>query len=310
MSVSLKVLIIGARRHRQGLGEFVARYFQEANARVVAVVGTNANTIAQACEKLSQYRIACRGYTSLQRALEQEEPEIVAICSPYQFHYEHLLAVAQANAHCLCEKPLWWDELRDLAPQTERLMDGFVRRGKYLALQTQWPCTLSAFYRIYPHIYRQPISTFEMELSPLSTGVDMIIDSISHPLSMLYSLLGLGRVNIPKCRYLNTDRSRVQMDFEFIHASGTTEVSCRFTTTLRPPRPAAYAINGLRVERTIQLPQYQIYFHGDGKEVLVKDPLQSLIEDFLTKVNVGEKTDSELLIRSMRDMESLVESAR
>ena len=101
-----RVLIIGARQRRQGIGHYVAREFNAAGCEVCAVVGTSDPTAAEARDALRAFGIVATPYSDLREALDQQRPDIVAICSPYVVHREHLLLTADARAHCLCEKPL------------------------------------------------------------------------------------------------------------------------------------------------------------------------------------------------------------
>ncbi len=127
-----RVLVIGARRRRQGIGEFVARWFAARGAEICAVVGSRAESAEIARQKLaSSYGIECRAYDAVETALKREEPDIVAICSPYVHHKDHLRAAAAAGAHCLCEKPLWWQkEPSDPGEETVRIVDAFLDRGR------------------------------------------------------------------------------------------------------------------------------------------------------------------------------------
>lgn len=305
-----KVLVIGARRRRQGTGEFLARAFALAGAEVGAIVGTSAETAGQAQAQLRErHGIRCAAYTSVLEALERETPDIVAICSPHEVHYEQLQAVRQAGAHCLCEKPLWWGEADDRRAATEQLVDGFIARGRFLALVTQWPYTLPAFYRIFPGLRGQPVADFRMTLSPIRSGLDMILDAAPHPLSMLRQLVGYGTVASPRARFFGADQRHLELDFEYRHGAGTTSV--HFTTSVcsEPPRPASYAINGARIEREIALPEYRIEFVGDRRRVGTEDPLQLLVADFLKKVDTQCVVDRQALIDDVAGLEILFNCA-
>lgn len=301
-----KVLVIGARRRRQGTGEFLARAFALAGAEVGAIVGTSAETAGQAQAQLrEQYGIRCAAYTSVAEALERETPDIVAICSPHAVHYEQLQAVQQAGAHCLCEKPLWWGQADDRRAATERLVDGFIERGRFLALVTQWPYTLGAFYCIFPGLQGQPVNDFRMTLSPIRSGLDMILDSAPHPLSMLRQLLGYGRVASPHARFIGAGHRHLELDFEYRHGAGTAAVNFTASVCSAPPRPASYAINGARIEREIALPEYRVAFVGDGRRVAAEDPLQLLVTDFLNKVDTRCTVDRQALIDGVAGLEIL-----
>lgn len=306
-----KVMVIGARRRRQGVGEFLAHAFSVAGADVCAIVGTSPETAALAQAQLRErYGIRCTAYTSIVEGLEREVPDIVAICSPFDFHYEQLQAVLRAGAHCLCEKPLWWGETHDRIAATKSIVDGFIAQHRYLALVTQWPYTLPTFYRIYPELKNQPLVDFHMRLSPTRTGLNMVLDSVPHLLSMLQYLIGQGTVESPRAIFLDSDQSRLELDFGYRHGAGHTAVRFEASVCIEPPRPASYAINGCRIERRIMLPQYRTTFVGQKHQVEVEDPLRLLAVDYLNKVETRRETDRQNLIDGIAALDAIYASAR
>ncbi len=306
----LRVLVVGARRARQGIGAFVARSFIAEGAELCAVVGSSTATAEAARDDLAERGAStCRAYTDLELALASEGPDIACVCSPYALHREHLRAVANSTAHCLCEKPLWWSESADRAAETSRLVDRFVERGRYLGLVNQWPYTLPDFYRLYPHLQGRPVRSFGMHMGPISSGREMILDSAPHPLSVVQRLVGYGRVSHPRVKYFNDEGRELCLYFEYRHGKGTTEVTCRFTTTENAPRPASYSINGSRVVRRIELPQYDVSFEAEKRKVRIEDPLRRLVRDFLHQVATGAQTDRQGLIESVETLAALYAAA-
>ena len=300
-----KALIIGARCRRQGIGEYVARSLSRAGAGVRAIVGTTAETAGEAREALRRYGIECSAYTSVEAALQHERPDVVAICSPYAVHYENLEAVLESGAHCLCEKPLWWAKDANRKAATARIVDGFIEAGRYLAMITQWPYTLPAFYDLYPRVERQPVERFAMELSPIAPGRGMILDAAPHLLSMLQSLVGLGEIRAPRLRFRDRTQRELEVDFDYHHTAGAASVAFRASVCVGRPRPACYVINGFRVDRGGKLPEYEIYFSGGGRRVRLEDPLELLVKDFLEKVEAGATADRGALIHSITALEEL-----
>jgi len=308
----LTAVVVGARRARQGIGEFVARFLHREGVAVRAVVGTRQETVNLARASLyEKYEMSCAGYTSLDEALDAARPDLVAVCSPIEAHAAHLEAVAAAGAHCLAEKPLWWGESDDREAVTRDLVSAFVRRGRSLGQVTQWPFTLRGFYRVYPGLEGARVERFEMRLSPVVKGTRMVLDSASHPLSMLYALTGPGRVESPRAAFSGEDRSRLSLAFTYVHAAGRVDVVCRFATREKPPRPAGYAINGRAVDRGIALPDYRLFFaSADGeRRVEIEDPLELLVRDFVRRVRSGAPVDPEEVILGMRGLERLMTAA-
>lgn len=319
-----RVLIIGARRRRQGIGEFVARWVADAGAEVCAVVGTSEESAGLARDNLArQYGIQCRAYSDLRRGIADERPDLVAICSPIEAHREHLAIVAEAGVHCLCEKPMWWRRGSDLAGETEAIVDGFSGRGLHLELVTQWPCTLPGFYNLYPEVQSEPLERFEMLLAPTSTEDQAVVDALPHVLSMLQALAGPGQVKAANAGFESSNREALRLDFEYTtgapdgDAERTIEAQCRLVTCPERPRPAAYAINGRRADRVIRLPDYVLELEaregeGEPRRVTLEDPLKVLIREVLGRIEsapswAGVKRRN--LVDSITQLEPLVDAA-
>jgi predicted dehydrogenase len=332
----LRVAIIGARRQRQGIGEFVAREFLAAGAELCAIVGTRESSVQEALAALPPAGAeTASGFTSLARALDQTGPDIVAICSPYGFHRKALEDIAKIGCHCLCEKPMWWESGPDVASETARLVDAFVERGLHLALMTQWPETLADFYRLYPEVEGQPVQEFGMHLAPRQGGSNMVLDAASHPISMLQTLLGRGDIENVEAKYSRADPRALCLTFSYRHAAGVTTARCQFTTCEEPPRPASYSLNGRWVHRTVELPDYRLFLgkslleercpgeesatkgnaeeQAEEKRIPIEDPLKTLVVGFVRKVeragnDSGAGVQRQLLIESMQGLQVLVDA--
>lgn len=306
----LSAVIIGARRVRQGLGPFIAAALHAEGVCIAGVVGTRPESVAAACTALrEQHGIDPRAYTSVERALAAERPDLVAICSPIESHRDHLEVVAAAGAHCLAEKPLCWQDGIDLQAVTAGIADGFRRQGRLLDLVTQWPMTLPAYDRLHPGRESAPIERFEMWLSPIVKGPRMVLDSASHILSLLEALAGPGEVEDARAVFEAVDRSRVRLTFGFAHAGGTVAASLRLAEHAEAPRPAGYAVNGRPAERRIDLPAYRIYFEAEGRRAEVEDPVALLVRDFVSRVRAGAATDRDGLVRGIRGLARLMRVA-
>jgi len=304
-----RVLIVGARRRKQGLGEFIAQYFHEQGAEICGIVGTSSASVEEAASHLQQqYGIATRGYTDLATAINQTNPTVVVIASPTGVHRQHLETVAASGISCLCEKPLFWEDGVTCKPDdVERLVDHFCGDGQLLKLVTQWPETLDEYYSLYPEVKDQPVERFGMLLGPASFGINMAIDSLPHVLSMVHCLTGVGEVQKVEAKYNGPEHLNIAFDYR--HATGCLEVSVDLVQSPESPRPAGYAINGHDVRRSIQLPEYQMMFTDEsGKQVTVEDPLKKLVRHTLADLENGKPTDKKQLIASMIDLKVLVEN--
>ena len=295
-----RVIIVGARRTRQGIGEFVARAFHQAGARVTGVVGSSAATAADAAHKLHQaWGIEAEPFATVAEAVAADRAAggqaadlIVALCSPFRFHQQQLLELAgsEHRPHVLCEKPMWWPTpqpeqgslsqfgIGDLEGATAALVDPFLEAGRVFDLVTQWPCTLPSFFQLYSELEGKPVVEFEMLLSPISTSAAAVLDSVPHVLSMLQTLVGCGSVANASARYKDGDRGELHLDFEYnvsptegAASPAPVKTRCRFPTCPERPRPAGYGLKGAAgtpeggdslcwVDRTIELPAYEMGF--------------------------------------------------
>lgn len=311
----VRVVVVGARRRRQGIGEFVAREFSAAGAAVCGVVGSTEERARETAAGLSQQLgSGCRGYGDLARALETERPDVVAICSPFPMHAEHLRSVLGHGCHCLCEKPLVWSDAPSSPSSTEiaeEIVEAFIREGRYLALLTQWPQTLPFFDRLHPEVRKggRVPREFTMRMSPVHGGEGMVLDSVSHPLSMIQHLVGCGVITDIEATFAS-DRRDLHLQFGYRHARGCLSVSCRFCVVEEPPRPASYGIDGRVVSREIQLPDYEMFFSSEGRRIGIEDPLRGLIRSFLEGVEGGAPVARRELIEGVRGLELLYEAVR
>jgi len=295
-----RVLVIGARRSRQGIGPYVARAFHDAGCEVVGVVGTTRASAQTAKDELGSAGSAAQPYDDVASALRELKPGIVAICSPYLVHREQLTIAAEAGVHCLCEKPLWWGTGMESARETARLVDNFLEAGLLLDLLTQWPQTLGSYIQLFPQTAAEPFERFEMRLSPISTGPDMVPDAMPHVLSMIWAVLkDPGEIASPKAIFGRGGRE-LTVDFDYRHALGVTRVTARFVTCPEQPRPAWYAINGRRAERKIDLTAgYAMTLAGMHDEVPLPDPLPMLVRQFVGEVR-GERGPFKTRRKEMR----------
>ena len=304
-----RVLIVGAKRRKQGLGEFIAQYFHEQGAEICGIVGTSSASVEEAASHLQQqYGIVTQGHTDLATAIKQTNPTVVVIASPTGVHRQHLETVAASGISCLCEKPLFWEDDKPCDPDdVEGLVDRFCGDGQLLKLVTQWPETLDEYYSLFPEVKGQTVERFSMLLGPASFGINMAIDALPHVLSMVHCLTDVGEVQKVEAKYNGPDQLNIAFDYR--HATGCLEVSVDLVQSPESPRPAGYAINGHDVRRSIQLPEYQMMFTDEsGKQVTVEDPLKKLVRHTLADLENGKPTDKKQLIASMIDLKVLVEN--
>lgn len=304
----LSVGVIGARRKRQGIGEHVARDFARHGAEVRAIVGTTPETVAEACRTLQdRHGIRCRGYTRLEAMLDAEPIGALVVCSPIAAHREALDAALRRKLHVLCEKPLLFDRPDDFGAEVNAVARGFAKAGRYLGTVTQWPQTLGAFRRLHPEVNLDSVRQFGMLLSPTARGVQMLADSLPHPISMLRALAGEGTVRNVSTAWGGDDQVVLRFRYDGARTAIESEVILR--RCLEQPRPASYTIDGREASREVRLSDYAMEFVGDGRRVALEDPLGMLVRDFIERVGRGCATEVDGLTSDAVALQTLVHEA-
>ena len=298
----IPTVIIGARQRRQGTGAFLAKFFDDAGGRVVAVVGSNLNRARSAAGQLREkYALSARAYGTLPQAVQEENAQLVVIACPHEFHETFLRQAAAERCHVFCEKPLFWcaaceapGSLDQTVAATEHIVRQFTANGRVLHLNTQWPYTLEAFYKLYPHCKKSPaaIRSIEMGLSPLTTGKAMLVDSAPHFISMLQTLL--GKVELKDLK-LDSKGDEISLTGVSVHPAGEVRVRLELKHCKRQPRPAWYGINGMRAHRSVKLPEYRLSLTSPQQKVLVEDPMRSSVKDCIAKLQNPPANDGRLI---------------
>ena len=317
--MTFNVAIIGPGRSKQGTGPFIARTFKELGHNVQALVSSSLDSATKAAERLkSEYAIDCHAYKSLEELLVNHSIDVVAISSPADSHHQHLKTAIEAGCHVFCEKPLWWlnknvvseSDVRSITNEATELVNLCHINKVILQLNTQWPYTLASYYELYPQVKNQhAIESFAMWLSPQSQGSTMIVDTGSHLLSMLYSIVGAGKIsniesNLPKA----SNKQDLLIEFDYLHAQGDTRVAMTLTSSDTFPKPAAYAINGLRVDRHVELPNYLISLRSPDDQLAIEDPLVCSIKNFISTIHSKASSDEVALIDGMTHLAQIYQA--
>jgi predicted dehydrogenase len=283
-----RVGIVGARRARQGLGPFVARDLAAAGAEVPCFLATSEATRAPAARALREIAgVEARGYLALDAMLASERLDALAILSPHESHARYLAAAAEAGLHALCEKPLVWG-LPDAFARAAALVAGFTSRGLLLVENCQWPHALPAFEALHPGALARPPRRFAMWLQPASLGRDALADSLSHPISLLQTLLpGEPRVRELAFSTRDPQASRIELRFRWESAAGSCEASVQLEYAERQPRRAEIELDGRRARRLVAPEGYRLSFADAERSVPLPDPLTRLVADFVGALRSG-----------------------
>ena len=301
--MSVRVALVGAGRRRQGLGPFFARFFEELGAEVVALVGRSEESLAQAQRQVAE-RIGrdVPAHLDLLEMAERERPDAVVIAAPPESHLDHLGAALTAGLHVLCEKPLlWW--CGDPVEGARELVQRFEEAGLVLMENVQWPLTLPAFFSLHPEAPRDRPRRFGMLLGPTSTGERMLVDSLSHPLSLMGAL---GVSGAPTGITFRESEGSLAVSF----SSADTEAHIELRRAPEPPRPAAYEVDGYRAERRIHASDYRMEFVDGDRCVPLPDPLREQVAAFLLALRQPGPVADHAIPARLAALRTIVEAYR
>jgi len=278
----LSVSIIGAGRTRNGIGEYVGKYFRQHGAIVTSVLGTSERTSLHASLGLRKYGIEARPYTDFDRMVETEKPDAAVIASPSPTHYEYLIKCLTSGLHIFCEKPFIWDGQRDVRGRIQDIFEKARQKKLTIAMNCQWPFSIEAYEAISGKVIIQNSNTFVMAMAPPFPGREMIPESVPHALSLLYALLGVGEIE--DLSFESDGKRWMGITFSYLFDTRSCEVLIRLTSRETPPRDFSFGLNEKIVSRSLGLENYEIYFDHEGKKMRIADPLELSVKDFLGAV--------------------------
>jgi len=277
----MKVSIIGAGRNNNGIGEYIAKYFHKNKATVISVLGTTKKTARHASARLKRYGIQASAYTDFYNMIEEERPDSVVIASPLPTHFEYIIKSVDASLNIFCEKPFIWHKNDDQQKLIDFIFKKAVGRNLIIAMNSQWPFSMPCYETICGSIDRNKIDTFFIHLSPMVAGKEMILDSVPHALSILYFVLGEGKI-------IKTDiesyENKIIIRFIYNTNINNCEVLINLEREERQPRSFKFGFNDKIVYRVLDLKDYDIYFKYLDKTLKVADPLELSVKDFISSV--------------------------
>jgi len=277
----MKVAIIGAGRNRNGIGQFIGKYFQKSGATVISVLGTTEKTSHNASSNLKQYGINATAYTDLNGMVGDEKPDTVVIASPSPTHYEYLTKCTEAGLHIFCEKPFIWYEGDDIQELLDTTFKRAENKNLKIAMNAQWPFSIPYYEELCGPIDSKKVDSFFISLSPICTGKEMIVESVPHALSILYYIFGEGKITD-----LNTEPQKDKMTIKFNYSSNikACKVLIKLIRKEYQPRDFSFGFNDRIVNRVLDLKSYDIYFSYGNKTLKIVDPLEMSVKNFISSV--------------------------
>ena len=280
----MKTSIIGAGRNNSGIGQYIGKYFQKNGTPVISVLGTTEKTACRASSILTQYGIDAAYYTDFNSMIKKERPNAVVIACPALTHYEYLTNCVKEGVHVFCEKPFVWQNKSDIdiTPLLlENIFETAESNNLKIAMNSQWPFSLPYYEQLCGPVHSQKVDTFFIRLSPAVSGKEMVLESVPHALSILYTVLGDGQIgNLSIEAY----KEKIITTFHYIFTAGYCEVMIELVRTILPPRSFSYGFNGKIIHRVLDLDTYDISFKYSDEILRIRDPLELSVQDFISAV--------------------------
>lgn len=277
----MKVTIIGAGRNRNGIGEYIAKYFHNNGVKVVAVLGTTEATTRKASFALKQYGIDSVPYTDFYKMVEAERPDTVVIASPSRTHYGYLIKCVDSGLSIFCEKPFLWDETGNIRKTIEGVFTKANEKKLTIAMNSQLPFSIGHYERICGKINTDEINKFFIGLSPSVLGKEMIPESVPHTLSILYFIFKEGEIR--NLAFESAEEKKIIIGFSYVSQANKCNVSIKLTTQEKQPPDFSFGFNDKIATRTIDSGNnnYDLYFNYKNKKLKITDPLESSVKDFI-----------------------------
>lgn len=287
--MSLKVAVVGA----SGIGQHHARWHHLSGSDVVAFVGTTLASCEQTATRLADYfGFSGRAYTSLEMMLEKEKPDIVDVCSPFQYHRTHVETALEAGCHIICEKPLCWDiekDLDEIVADGEAVLSALNGAMGSFVMAAQYPACLPVYQEFYQQVRGQwdEVHSVHMEMEVRGRKGpkyrdDIWIDLASHPLSLAMAFLPGYEIDWHTAQCVIGERENTAQ-FEMVK----NEKRCHVDIVLRdidsgvPMR--RFGVNEFLVDWQGYADEDGVYrakLTQGGQEVLSNDFMHILIDDF------------------------------
>lgn len=278
----MNISIIGAGRNKNGIGEYIGKYFHKHGGRVISVLGTTEETSLQASLALRKYGIQAHSYTDFDQMLRTEKPDAMVIASPSSTHDEYLLKCLDLGLHIFCEKPFIWDDHTDIIERVEDIFEKARKKKLTIAMNSQWPFSIDYYEEICGKIMIKESNKLFIRMSPFSPGKVMIPESVPHPLSILFCLLGPGAIE--SLNFESDGEGEMNIRFTYLFGTKACDVFIRLVHQKTPPRDFSFGLNDKIVFRSLDLENYEIYFNYGNKKLRIVDPLELSVRNFMEAV--------------------------
>jgi predicted dehydrogenase len=111
-----------------GLGRAGAAHVQAYRAHGIAIGAVAGSTYERTAKRADELGLSVVVCPSVEALLSRDDITLVSICSPPEWHHEHVMASAQAGKHMIVEKPVALSRL-ELERTTQAVREAGVHTG-------------------------------------------------------------------------------------------------------------------------------------------------------------------------------------
>ena len=295
----LRAAVIGAR----GIGKHHAKWLHYEGCDVVAFVGTSDETVVKTGEVLRDlFGFEGRGYTSIPEMLRREQPDLVSIATPPEWHHDHVVICAAHRVHIMCEKPIVWYEDREpeeMMKLAEDMVDKVEGQALVGAINTQYVAALEPYYRLCAKlgVEREAARTLYAQMESRGARGPVSYEEIwrdlgSHPVSVMMAFCGYGRID---SKSLDVVCREKEFEAKFVYLSETgPPCECHILCRNVPEGPLTrrFGINGHLMDyegRNDDQGVYKAYCTMEGEEIWWDDFMQTSFRRFVAAVKGEER---------------------
>jgi predicted dehydrogenase len=273
------VSIIGARKDRNGIGEYIGKYLRQNRAEIISVLGTTEKTSESASLSLRKYGIESHPYIDFYEMVEKEKPGAVVISSPSSTHYEYLVKCVDLGLNVFCEKPFIKPDLDDVREKVEDILKKAKEKRLTVAMNSQWPFAMKYYKKICGEVEIKKSNKFFITMSPFASGKEMIPESVPHVLSLLYFLFGKGEIGDLNVESPKEEEMVIQ--FRYLFGTKDCKILIKLIRKEQQPRMLQFGWNDKVVRRSLNLKNYDIYLNYGNRKLKITDPLELSVRDFI-----------------------------
>jgi hypothetical protein len=198
-SEKLRVGILGCGQ----VGKIHARHYHELGEKVTRILcksKKNAELVAEFLKKNYDFQAIP---TSNLDDFFSEDLDIVSICSPPSFHFDHIKACLNQNIPVFCEKPLFWNENMKQKQVFKQLNEIKKYQNRLLTVNTCNTVFIDSILKSKSSIKSLKEFSFEFYTNGDFKGIDIAKDLLPHGFSLLIHMLGDNSINDYSYQYSN-----------------------------------------------------------------------------------------------------------